>query len=98
MAFATARFMHKEYGSQSIWYSVSAYSVAAATGALCIAKDNHWASDVPAGAGLGILSTELVYWAYPTLQRTARNPRGDGRAWWRAEYSGPGRRKPTQHL
>jgi hypothetical protein len=70
-AFAAARFMHKEYGSQSVWYSVGAYSVATATGALRIAKDNHWLSDVLAGAGVGVLSTELVYWAYPTLRRTA---------------------------
>ncbi|WP_022824539.1 phosphatase PAP2 family protein [Hymenobacter norwichensis] len=70
-AFAAARFMHKEYGSQSVWYSVGAYSVATATGALRIAKDNHWLSDVLAGAGVGVLSTELVYWAYPNLRRTA---------------------------
>jgi membrane-associated phospholipid phosphatase len=70
-AFAAAHFMHKEYGHRSVWYSVGAYSVAVATGGLRIAKDNHWSSDVVAGAGVGILSTELVYWAYPTLQRTA---------------------------
>lgn len=70
-AFSAAHFMHKEYGHRSPWYSVGAYSVAVATGGLRIAKDNHWSSDVVAGAGVGILSTELVYWAYPTLQRTA---------------------------
>ncbi|RTQ53318.1 phosphatase PAP2 family protein [Hymenobacter gummosus] len=85
-AFAAAHFMHKEYGHRSIWYSVGAYSVAVATGGLRIAKDNHWSSDVVAGAGVGILSTELVYWAYPTLQRTAT------RLWqhWR-----PGTASPT---
>ncbi len=72
-AFATAHFMHKEYGRQSLWYSVGAYAVATTTGALRVVKDNHWTSDVVAGAGVGILSTELVYWAYPTLQRTARH-------------------------
>ncbi|UYZ59756.1 phosphatase PAP2 family protein [Hymenobacter latericus] len=71
-AFATAHFMHKEYGHRSAWYSVGAYAMATSTAALRVAKDNHWTSDVVAGAGVGILSTELAYWAYPALKRTAQ--------------------------
>ncbi|GAA4376538.1 hypothetical protein GCM10023186_10510 [Hymenobacter koreensis] len=81
-AFARAHFMHKEYGHRSGWYTAAGYSMAVATGALRIAKDNHWFSDVLAGAGVGILSTELVYLAYPGIKRTTQ------RAWQRLR---PGR-------
>ncbi|OON66238.1 hypothetical protein B0919_22395 [Hymenobacter sp. CRA2] len=68
-AFSAATFMHREYGGRSIWYSVGGYTVATATGGLRIAKDKHWLSDVLAGAGVGIASTELAYWIYPWLHR-----------------------------
>lgn len=60
-AFAMAHFMHKEYGELSPWYSLGAYSCAATVGMMRVAKDAHWISDVLAGAGIGMLSTELVY-------------------------------------
>lgn len=60
-AFAMAHLMHKEFGEKSIWYSVGAYSCAATVGILRVAKNAHWISDVLAGAGFGMLSTELVY-------------------------------------
>ncbi len=59
--FAMAHFMHKEYGGSNLWYSIGAYSCAATVGILRTAKNAHWISDVVAGAGIGILSTELVY-------------------------------------
>lgn len=76
-AFSAATFLHKEYGGRSIWYSVGGYTVATATGGLRIAKDNHWLSDVMAGAAVGIVSTELAYWAYPWLHRQLRKGLGD---------------------
>jgi membrane-associated phospholipid phosphatase len=60
-AFAMAHFMHKEYGEISRWYSIGAYSFAATVGVMRVAKDAHWISDVLAGAGIGMLSTEMVY-------------------------------------
>lgn len=60
-AFTFAHFMHKEYGDRSPWYSFGAYSAAAAVGIMRMAKNVHWLPDVLAGAGIGILSTELVY-------------------------------------
>ena len=60
-AFALAHFMHKEYGEKSIWYSIGAYSCATTVGIMRVAKNAHWISDVIAGAGFGMLSTELVY-------------------------------------
>ena len=68
-AFAYASFFHKEYGSRSIWYSVAGYSFATATGTLRILNDKHWLSDVLVGAGIGILSTEVVYMVYPFIQK-----------------------------
>lgn len=61
VAFALAHFMHKEYGEISRWYSIGAYTCATTVGLMRIAKNAHWVSDVVAGAGIGILSTELVY-------------------------------------
>ncbi|WP_303311544.1 phosphatase PAP2 family protein [Hymenobacter sp. BT730] len=68
-AFAAATFLHQEYGGRSLWYSIGGYSVAATTGGMRMVKDAHWLSDVLAGAGIGILSTEAAYWLYPHLQR-----------------------------
>jgi hypothetical protein len=60
-AFAAATFMSKEYGHKSIWYSIGAYTVATGVGAMRVMNNRHWVSDVLVGAGIGILSTNLVY-------------------------------------
>jgi membrane-associated phospholipid phosphatase len=60
-AFAAATFMHKEYGKQSIWYSIGAYSLATGIGAFRVMNNRHWISDVLAGAGIGIFSTNIAY-------------------------------------
>ena len=60
-AFAAATFMAKEYGDKSVWYTVGAYTMATSVGAMRILNNRHWVSDVFAGAGIGILSTNIVY-------------------------------------
>jgi membrane-associated phospholipid phosphatase len=60
-AFAAATFMHKELGHHSLWYSISAYAMASTVGTFRVLNDRHWISDVLTGAGIGILSTNLVY-------------------------------------
>jgi hypothetical protein len=60
-AFAAATFMAREYGHKSIWYSIGAYTVATGVGAMRVMNNRHWVSDVLVGAGIGILSTNLVY-------------------------------------
>ena len=60
-AFATATFMHQEYKDVSPWYSVAAYTFATATATLRVVNNHHWLPDVLVGAGVGILSTNLVY-------------------------------------
>ncbi len=60
-AFTAATFMSKEYGDLSPWYSIGAYGVATSVGALRILNNKHYVSDVLVGAGIGILTTNLVY-------------------------------------
>jgi len=60
-AFAMAQLIHHEFGEKSIWYSIGAYSCATTVGILRVSKNAHWISDVVAGAGIGMLSTEIVY-------------------------------------
>jgi len=68
-AFVAAEFLYQEYKDKSIWISVGGYSVAAFVGVARIYNNKHWVSDVVAGAGIGILSTKVVYWAYPYFQK-----------------------------
>jgi membrane-associated phospholipid phosphatase len=68
-AFAAAEFMRQEFKDVSPWYGVAGYMVAGATGALRMYNNRHWASDVLAGAGVGIASTKLAYWIYPAIKR-----------------------------
>jgi len=68
IAFMAAEFMHQEYKDESVWYTVIGYSAAVATGTLRLYNGAHWLSDVVAGAGYGILSTKITYWAYPFVK------------------------------
>lgn len=60
-AFVAATFMHKEYGKQNPLFSVLAYGTATSVGVLRMMNNRHWSTDVLVGAGIGILSTNLVY-------------------------------------
>ncbi|WP_333852471.1 phosphatase PAP2 family protein [Epilithonimonas sp.] len=66
-AFASAQFMYREYKDTNFWLGVSGYSLAVFTGVYRMLNDKHWFSDVVAGAGIGILSTEAAYWLYPKI-------------------------------
>jgi hypothetical protein len=68
-AFAAAEFLRREYKDRSLWYGVAGYAAAAATGYLRMYNNKHWLSDVIAGAGVGILSTDLAYYLYPSLKK-----------------------------
>lgn len=68
VAFAGAELLWQEYRHHSVWYGVAGYGVAACVGFLRIYNDKHWASDVLAGAGIGILSAKAAYWLYPSLR------------------------------
>lgn len=68
-AFAAAEFLRKEYWQVSPWYGIAGYAVAATTGYLRMYNNKHWFSDVVAGAGIGILSTDLAYYLYPSVKK-----------------------------
>lgn len=60
-SFMLATMLHKEYGWRSPWFSFGGYAVASVTGISRIINDRHWASDVIAGAVVGIAATQLGY-------------------------------------
>jgi membrane-associated phospholipid phosphatase len=67
IAFASAQFMFREYKDTNFLLGISGYSLAVFTGVYRMLNDKHWVGDVAAGAGFGILSTELAYWLYPKI-------------------------------
>lgn len=73
-AFTAATFLSKEYGYKSIWISVGAYSVATTVALFRMLNNRHWISDVLVGAGIGILSTELVYKTHQNKWVTKSKP------------------------
>lgn len=61
-SFMNATFMQKEYGEyRHPLYGVGAYTMATATAIGRQLNNRHWISDVLAGAGIGILSTQVGY-------------------------------------
>ncbi|MBB1645452.1 MULTISPECIES: phosphatase PAP2 family protein [Sphingobacterium] len=68
-AFSSAHFMFREYNETNFWLSISGYPIAAMTGIYRVFNDKHWVGDVIAGAGIGILSTEMAYWLFPTISK-----------------------------
>ncbi|MBD0331531.1 MAG: phosphatase PAP2 family protein [Chitinophagaceae bacterium] len=58
--FCTAAVFQKEVKNAKPWMVVSFYTVAGAVGVMRVLNNRHWASDVIAGAGIGILSVNIV--------------------------------------
>lgn len=69
MAFASAQFMYREYKDTNFLLGISGYSFAVFTGVYRMLNNKHWFGDVIAGAGFGILSTEMAYWLYPKINQ-----------------------------
>ncbi len=67
-AFMGAEILRREYGKEYPGVAVAGYVVATGVGCLRVYNNRHWASDVVAGAGFGILSASLTYWLAPYLQ------------------------------
>ena len=72
-AFMGAELLYQEYKEKSIWYGISGYVVATGTGVFRMYNNRHWLTDVVAGAGIGILSTKMAYWLYPTVNKLFTN-------------------------
>lgn len=66
-AFMGAEILRREYGQEYPGIAIAGYTVATAVGAMRIYNNRHWASDVLAGAGFGILSASIMYWLAPYL-------------------------------
>jgi hypothetical protein len=66
-AFTIATVVDKEFRHKSPWISVGSYTLAGATGVLRVMNNKHWMADVLAGAGVGILSVNTVYWLHDKL-------------------------------
>jgi membrane-associated phospholipid phosphatase len=60
-AFMNASFLNKEFGCRNAAYGIAGYTMGALTGIGRSLNNRHWISDILAGAGIGILSTELAY-------------------------------------
>lgn len=68
-AFMAAEFLRQEYKDVSVWYGIAGYTVATCTGLFRIYNNRHWLTDVAAGAGIGIISTQLAYKIYPWIKK-----------------------------
>src|SRR5205085_1994320 len=67
-AFMTAEYLRQEYKDVSPWIPVAGYAVAAATGYMRLYNNKHWASDVFAGAAIGVLSTQFTYYCQAKIK------------------------------
>ena len=65
MAFAGATVLYHEFIDTDPWLAYSGYAVATATGCLRLTNRAHWLPDVLTGAGIGILTGNLVYYLKP---------------------------------
>lgn len=63
VAFAGAELLRREFGDEYPWIAVAGYMVATAVALMRVYNNRHWVGDVMAGAGIGLLSVTLVYWA-----------------------------------
>lgn len=76
-AFMNATFMHKEFGHINPMYSIAGYSMSTFTGIGRGLNNRHWISDVLAGAGIGILSTQLGYFFVNKFYKNQGDRPGD---------------------
>lgn len=65
LAFTNACVLYNEFKDNSPSLAFSGYAFAATTGSFRMINNKHWLSDVLVGAGIGIISAELVYYFEP---------------------------------
>jgi hypothetical protein len=65
LAFTNAGVLYNEFKNTAPVLAYSGYAFAATTGSFRMINNKHWLSDVLAGAGIGIISAELVYYFEP---------------------------------
>jgi hypothetical protein len=64
VAFVGAHIIYKEFKDSNAWIAYSGYAMGFVVAGARVANDKHWISDVMAGAGIAMLSTELAYLVY----------------------------------
>jgi hypothetical protein len=64
VSFAVAHVFYKEFKNSNPWLGYGGYVIATGIAASRIIQNKHWICDGLAGAGIGILGTELAYWLY----------------------------------
>jgi membrane-associated phospholipid phosphatase len=67
-AFTNATVLFEEFKGTSPLLAYSGYAFATTTGALRIMNNAHWLSDVVAGAGIGFLVANVVYYFDPIIK------------------------------
>ena len=67
-AFMGAELLRREYGEDYPYIAIAGYTIATGVGLMRIYNNRHWASDILAGAGVGILSASIMYWLSPYLR------------------------------
>lgn len=67
-AFFGATVLAHEYRDTHPEFVIASYTLATATGALRIANNKHWVTDVLMGSAIGIASAELAYILYPSVR------------------------------
>lgn len=60
-AFVAATIVYREFRYKSPWYGIGAFTLATSVAAFRMINDQHWESDVLIGAGIGMLSANMVY-------------------------------------
>jgi len=68
-AFLGADFFYREFRYKHKWWIYSGYALATAVAVLRISNNEHWFSDVVAGAGFGILSNRVSYLIFDRKKR-----------------------------
>lgn len=90
-AFIAATMLHKEFGHRSIWYSIGGYTVATSIAVLRILNNAHFITDIFVGAGIGVLSTNLVYLTHKYHWGKDYKKKKNGEAFYMPTFNnGPG--------
>ena len=72
--FMIAHVLNKEFRDSNLWIAYGGYIVASGVSIARVTMNKHWICDILAGAGLGILGTELAYLIYfPIRNKIAEN-------------------------
>lgn len=73
--FRGAEIFHQELKETNKILSYTGYLIAVVVGALRIYNKAHYLTEVIAGAGVGIISTKLTYWAFNKIKYKKVNQR-----------------------